>query len=76
MRQDDDQAANLADQIVQPAGAENRVVHAFVLDREVVDQNDAVQEHCRPDQPAFPGQSDQGGCTGQDQDPGHGQGHF
>lgn len=47
--QHDDETANIADHIVEPAGFEHCVMTTFMLKRKVVHEDDAVHEHRGPD---------------------------
>ena len=49
--QHDDKAANVADEVIQPTCFKNGVMHTFMLQREMMHQYDALNEHGRPNQP-------------------------
>ena len=49
IREHDDETANIANHIVEPTGLEHGVMTAFMLQRKVMHEDDAVDEHRRPD---------------------------
>ena len=49
IRQHDDETANIADHIIEPAGFKDGVMTALMLQRKVMHKDDAVHKHRGPD---------------------------